>query len=139
MQEEHFQLYQRYLKRRHRHSQMLQSNRQQYLEFLTSPWSSTFFCEFRLQRQLLAVAVLDRLRDGLSAVYTFFDPDFPQRGLGVFALLWSIAECRRLDLDWLYLGYWIEGCAKMHYKMDYRPQERFVNGQWTRCDEPTFA
>ena len=134
LRDEHFQLYQRYLQRRHRDSQMLQSGRQQTMEVLTSPWSNTFFCEFRSQQQLLAVAVLDRLCNGLSAVYTFFDPDFTGRGLGVFALLWTIAECRRLGLDWLYLGYWIEGCATMHYKMHYRPQERFVNSQWTRYD-----
>ena len=137
--EEHFRLYQRYLQGRHRKSQMLHSSRQQYLDFLTSPWSDTWFCEFRLQRQLLALAVLDRLHNGLSAVYTFFDPNCSERGLGVYSLLWSIAECRRQGLDWLYLGYWIEGCATMHYKTDYRPQERFLNGQWVRCDQPAFA
>lgn len=127
---EHFSLYQRYLTRRHPGGGMDASTPQQYIEFLTSAWCETSFWEFRRGPKLLAVAVLDRLGDGLSAVYTFFDPDYGQRSLGVFTILWSIEETRRQDFDWLYLGYWIPSSPKMRYKCEYQPQEHFRHGRW---------
>ena len=78
----------------------------------------------------MAVAVMDRLNNGLSAVYTFFDPLEATRGLGTFAILWQIAEARRLGLKWVYLGYWIEQCAKMAYKTRFKPHEIFVAERW---------
>lgn len=131
---EHFSLYQRYLVGRHPGGGMDDSTPQQYIDFLTSAWCETVFCEFRLEEKLLAVAVLDRLEDGLSAVYTFFDPDYVQRSLGVFTVLWSIQETRRQGFDWLYLGYWIPSAAKMRYKCEYRPQEHFRHGRWMAAD-----
>ena len=74
--------------------------------------------------------VVDELDDGLSAVYTFFDPDVPERSLGVFSILAQIALCRELELPHLYLGYWIRDSEKMRYKIDYRPIELFVSGRW---------
>lgn len=127
---EHFSLYRRYLESRHKGGGMDEATAEQYIEFLTSSWSQTDFCEFRLGQKLLAVAVLDHLEDGLSAVYTFFDPTVPQRSLGVFAILWSIAETRRRALDWLYLGYWVKACRKMDYKREYQPQEHLCHGRW---------
>ena len=90
------------------------------------------FIEFRLEHRLLALCVLDYLDNGLSAVYTFFDPDYPKRSLGAYSILWSIYETGRLGLDWLYLGYWIETSPKMCYKSEYRPQERRQGEQWRR-------
>jgi len=66
----------------------------------------------------------------LSAVYTFFDPDEKTRGLGTHAILWQIAEARRLGLQWLYLGYWVEQCDKMSYKIRFKPHEIFVAERW---------
>ncbi len=68
--------------------------------------------------------------DGLSAVYTFFDPDFSRRGIGTYSILWQIEETRRLGLEWLYLGYWIANSPKMLYKQEFQPQERFIDGRW---------
>jgi arginine-tRNA-protein transferase len=81
---------------------------------------------------LVALAVTDQLDDGLSAIYTFFDPALDERSLGVYAVLSQIAECRRRGLPYLYLGYWIRDCAKMRYKTDYRPVELLVNNRWVQ-------
>ena len=137
--EEHFLLYSRYLSARHANGGMDNPTRKQYREFLLSSWSETLLYEFRLGGHLLAVAVADHLSDGLSAVYTFFDPDASARGLGVYAVLWQIEAARRAGLDWVYLGFAIEGCRKMEYKRAYLPQERYEKGRWTRHGSPPEA
>jgi len=81
---------------------------------------------------LLAVAVVDVMLDGLSAIYTFYDPDAERRALGRYAILWQIDRCRQRQLPYLYLGYWIRNCRKMCYKADYQPLEVMVNNQWQR-------
>lgn len=128
--EEHFLLYSRYLGARHANGGMDNPTRKQYREFLLSSWASTVLYEFRLAGHLLAVAVADHLADGLSAVYTFFDPEFSNRGIGTYSILWQIDETRRLGLEWLYLGYWIAESPKMLYKQEFQPQERFIDGHW---------
>ena len=82
------------------------------------------------------MAVTDQLNDGLSAVYTFFDPTLPERSLGVMALLWQIEQCQRLRLPYLYLGYWIRQCQKMSYKNQYQPLEILASGSWKEQSEP---
>jgi arginine-tRNA-protein transferase len=129
---EHYALYERYLKSRHAGGGMDNPTPEQYMEFLTSQWSETAFYEFRDRQRLLAVAITDRLVNGLSAVYTFFEPDEPRRSLGVFSVLWQIEEARRIGADWLYLGYLIEESPKMSYKRQYQPQEWFLGDQWVR-------
>ncbi len=131
---EHFSLFQRYLLSRHPGGGMDDSTPIQYMDFLSSPWCDTDFWEFRLGKTLLAVAVLDRLEDGFSAVYTFFDPGYPQRSLGVFTVLWSIQQTRGQGLDWLYLGYWISSSPKMRYKCEYQPQEHLCGARWMAAD-----
>lgn len=133
---EHFALYRRYLERRHPGGGMDKTSPGQYVEFLNAPWADTLSYEFRAGTELLAIAVVDVLVNGLSAVYTFFDPDCERRSLGTYAILWQIAEARRLGLDWLYLGYWIEESPKMRYKRDYQPQEHFRNGEWVPDGDP---
>lgn len=128
---EQFELYQRYVNNRHSDGSMANSSESQYMEFLSCPGVKTYFNEFRLRRRLVAVAVTDYLPKGLSAVYTFFDPDLAQRGLGTYAVLWQIHEARRLGLPWLYLGYWIKECAKMSYKSMFSPLEIYRNGRWS--------
>lgn len=130
LDDEHYQLFQNYLTARHADGDMADSSPEDYIGFLGSQWAETIFFEFRRGGDLLAVAVVDRLDLGLSAVYTFFDPDQARRGLGTFAVLWQIGEARRLGLEWLYLGYWIGDCRKMTYKQRYRPLEAFVDGEW---------
>ncbi|MCC7119985.1 MAG: arginyltransferase [Gammaproteobacteria bacterium] len=133
-QREHFTLYERYINARHSGGSMENPDRDSYLEFLTSGWADSVFYEFRRGRELLAVAVVDHLLDGLSAVYTFFDPTLPRRSLGRLAILKQIELARTLQLKWLYLGYWIEECRKMTYKREYWPLEQLSGGTWTRLD-----
>lgn len=128
---EHYQLYERYISERHSDGDMYPPSEEQFNSFLTSDWSETRFYEFRDGAgKLLAVAVCDLLDDGLSAVYTFFDPDEEKRSLGTLAILWEIGETRRLGLSSLYLGYWIKHCQKMAYKIAYRPIELLINNEW---------
>ncbi|MBK8181424.1 MAG: arginyltransferase [Candidatus Competibacteraceae bacterium] len=128
--EEHFDLYARYLGARHAGGGMDPANPENYWSFIASRWSPTALGEFRRGQQLVAVAVIDRLDNGLSAVYTFFDSLEENRSLGTFAILWQIAEAKQLQLKWLYLGYWIEQCAKMAYKSRFKPHEIFAIEHW---------
>lgn len=132
--EAHFALYRRYISSRHAGGGMDDPSPERYVEFLSSPWSETLFVEFRQQETLIAVSVLDVLAQGLSAVYTFFDPAFAALSPGRHGVLWAIAEARRRGLTYLYLGYWINGCAKMQYKQEYRPLELFLDGRWPSFD-----
>jgi arginine-tRNA-protein transferase len=136
---EHFDLYRRYIAGRHPGGGMDNPSTQQYLEFLTASWCETRFLEIRLKDRLLAVAVIDVMGDALSAVYTFYDPGFPKRSLGKFAVLQEIAAAQAERRQWLYLGYWIDGCRKMCYKTDYQPLEYFFNGRWSATPPPLQA
>lgn len=128
--EAYFQLYRRYIEARHRDGDMYPPSREQYQSFLSDEWGVTRFFEMRLDEELVGVAVADQLDDGLSAIYTFYEPLLQERSLGKFAVLWQIEKSRELGLDYLYLGYWIKQCQKMAYKIQYRPLELYVNGNW---------
>jgi leucyl-tRNA---protein transferase len=130
LKQEHFDLYCDYLSARHKGGGMDNPSVASYRQFLMSDWANTIFYEFRLADRLLAVGVVDLLDDGLSAVYTFFDPEYAKRSLGVYVVLWEIAHAEYLHLDWLYLGYWIKDCRKMSYKIQYQPLEYYQLGQW---------
>ena len=128
--DEHFQLYRRYMSTRHAGGGMDSPEPEKYSEFLINPYINAKLYEFRLSRQLLAVAAVDVLNNAMSAVYTFFDPDEAARSLGSMAILWQIEEARRLNIPYVYLGYWIKECQKMVYKDQYRPFEIFREGHW---------
>lgn len=132
--QEHFDLYRNYVAHRHPGGGMDNADPAQYLDFLTSDWSETYFYEFRLAGKLVAVAVTDRLEHGLSAVYTFFDPALHQRSLGTYAVLWQVEQCKQQGLECLYLGYWIQESPKMAYKAKFWPLECFHEGGWRRRD-----
>jgi arginine-tRNA-protein transferase len=78
------------------------------------------------------VSLIDRVNDGLSSVYTFFDPDLPRASFGTYNILWQAALCRELELPYLYLGYWIEHSRKMAYKINYQPLEGLIESRWQR-------
>jgi arginine-tRNA-protein transferase len=133
----HFDLYRRYQAGRHPDSGMNDADPQKYFGFLASRQVETKFFELRTDDQLVGVAVADVLPDGLSAVYTFYEPDLPQRGLGVYAVLWEIAETARRGLEYLYLGYWIAESPKMSYKTNYQPVEALQAGRWVQLNPPS--
>ncbi|MBD3669961.1 MAG: arginyltransferase [Gammaproteobacteria bacterium] len=127
---DHFDLYQRYIHDRHRDGGMEEMDMTQCRDFLLSDWSDTRFIEFRLEGQLIGVAVMDVVETGLSAVYTFFDPAHARRGIGNFAILWLIRYAKHLGLPFVYLGYWIAESQKMAYKANYLPHQVFIQDQW---------
>ena len=129
-----YDLYRRYIEQRHADGDMYPPDREQYESFLNNAWDCTRYYRFYDQKQLLAVAVVDVMLDGLSAIYTFFEPAALQRGLGNYAILWQIEQAREMGLDYLYLGYWIQNCQKMAYKSEYQPLELFLNSRWSRDD-----
>lgn len=132
--EEHFLLYQRYLHMRHPRGGMDEDSREQYQQFLLQSPVETFFAEFREGGSLRMVCVIDRLEDGFSSVYTFFDPDLARASLGSYAILWQIEACRQAHLPYLYLGYWIRESQKMSYKTRFRPIEGYRDGFWREID-----
>lgn len=130
---EHYQLFERYLKTRHADGGMDDTSEQGYRSFLLGDWSQTILLEIRNpDSRLLAVAVTDVLDNGLSAVYTFFDPDESQRSLGSFAILSQIQRASDEGLEWLYMGYWVAECQKMSYKTEYQPLHVLTGSSW--CD-----
>ena len=128
--DELFELYQRYIEARHRDGDMYPPLRDQYESFLSNEWGVTEYYRLDLQGKLAAVAVVDRLEDGLSAIYTFFEPQLERRSLGTYGVLWQLQKAQQDGLDYLYLGYWIKQCQKMAYKIEFRPLELYINGRW---------
>lgn len=133
--EEHLALYQRYLQARHRDGGMDDHGGMEFDQFLIGNWSQNRFLELRDHGpagngRLVAVAVTDVLPDALSAVYTFYDPDYAARSPGTLAILRQIEWARREYKQHLYLGYWIDGHRKMDYKRRFRPLEAFDGREW---------
>ncbi|HIF51227.1 MAG TPA: arginyltransferase [Thiotrichaceae bacterium] len=137
--EEYFQLYRKYLSARHPDGGMDNPARDDYSNFLWCSWSETYLFEFRLDKKLIAVAVVDQLENSFSAVYTFFDPDLQKRSLGKYAVLYLIEHSKQMGFSWLYLGYWIANCGKMKYKIDYQPTECFISDEWKEFSTLDFA
>lgn len=128
--QEHYELYRRYMKGRHAGGGMDNDEPESYENLIAANWSHSKLLEFRLEDKLIMVAVIDCFNDGISAVYTFFDPEYPKRGLGVFGVLSEIEYTKSLKLDWLYLGYWNPKTNKMSYKSNYQPLEFFNGHDW---------
>lgn len=127
---EHFVLYKQYLAARHPGSSMITDDPEQYQRMLLTDWGNAQLLELRDQHRLYAVAMTDWLTDGLSAVYTFYTPELPQRSLGIYAILQQIAATQAQQLPYLYLGYWIEPCANMSYKKNFSALEVFDGQRW---------
>ncbi len=130
--DEHYRLYCDYIHLRHGDGDMYPPDQQQYESFLGEAWDCTRYLDFRVGGRLVAVAVTDQLDCGLSAIYTFFDATEAGRSLGSYAILYQLELARQLGLPALYLGYWINNCRKMSYKVAYRPIELFQQGRWSR-------
>jgi leucyl-tRNA---protein transferase len=144
---EQYALFRDYISTRHADGGMADMSVFDYSMMVEDSAVDTFITEYRIRPtpHLLASAVLtelplagavlcDRLSDGLSLVYSFYDPALHDRGLGTYIILEHIAYAKALGLPYVYLGYWIEGSRKMTYKSRYMPQERLTRQGWVRVE-----
>ena len=132
---EHYALYQRYQQSRHQNGGMDEDDPEQYREFLLQSGIDTRLVEFRSGGRVVMVSVIDVLPDGLSAVYTFYDPDNARASYGTYAILWQIIQCQYNHLPYLYLGYWIAESDKMAYKSRYQPMDMLDEGHWIKMPD----
>lgn len=111
----------------------------EYASFLVDRSSEAFEIQYRAEDQLVGIAITDAGRDSLSAVYTYFDPDFSRWSPGVFSILTQIALCGAWNLSYLYLGLYVAGSEHMRYKSAYLPHERRIGGAWHTFDRSSSA
>jgi len=128
--DEYYLLYKHYITVRHADGDMYPPTRDQYSSFLMKKCEGTSYYEMRAGDRLVGLMVSDHLENGLSAVYTFYDPLEEQRSLGTYAVLWQINLAHRLGLAHVYLGYWIRDSRKMNYKISFGPMEMLIRQQW---------
>lgn len=130
MDKNYYRLYERYIEKRHAHGDMYPPSRSQFDSFIGELYDFSQIVEFRLKERLVMIALCDQLTDGISAIYTFFDPELEKRSLGTYAILWQIQYCAQLGLPFVYLGFWVAECNKMNYKSCYQPNEIYTGESW---------
>lgn len=133
--EEHYVLYHAYQQARHAGGGMDRDDSKQYRSFLVDSLVDTRMVEFREQKLLRMVCVVDRVTDGLSAAYTFYDAKDTHASYGTYGILWLAQWCRELHLPYLYLGYWIAASSKMAYKRHFHPLQALMDGTWRTLPE----
>ncbi len=144
---EQYSLFRQYLDARHADGGMVDMTVLDYSMMVEDSHVRSQLIEYRLrgtdtfltgrgQGPLIAVALTDVLSDGLSMVYSFYDPEIArERSLGTFLILDHIERARRMGLPYVYLGYWVDGARKMDYKRRFLPQERLMQDGWKRFEE----
>ena len=132
---EQYDLFRRYQRTRHQDSDMARMTQGDYAAMVEEGGCCASLFEFRTaDRRLVAVMLADRLTDGFSAVYSFFDPEEHRRSLGTYMVLGLVEAARLENLPHVYLGYWIASCRKMTYKVSFRPMEVLTPEGWRTLD-----
>ena len=129
MDDEWFDLYERYITTRHQTGSMYPANKEQFFDFSQADWLPSHFLHIYENDTLIAIAVTDVLSDSISAMYTFFEPNHPL-SLGTVSILIQLKLCNKLNKNWLYPGYQIDDCPAMKYKDRYKPNQKLVNMVW---------
>ena len=131
---EYFELYQRYINKVHHDGPMFPASKKQYDDFIESNWNQVLFVEIYDNDKLIAVSITDQVNTqnskAWSAFYCFYDPEYQTNSLGKFAVLTQLKLAIEHHIDCLYLGYYIETCQKMNYKNQFKPHQRFIDGEW---------
>ena len=133
--EEHFELFKSYVLCRHEKGGMAGMDEYEFTSMIEETSVETFLCEYSVmsedESRLVAVSLTDRINDGLSMVYSFYDPSMNKLSLGKYMIIDHVNLAREQKLAYLYLGYWVKGSKKMNYKSQYSPLEVFSNGAWS--------
>tara|TARA_B110000971_G_scaffold206958_1_gene230705 strand:+ start:3160 stop:3894 length:735 start_codon:yes stop_codon:yes gene_type:complete len=129
-EKEHYDLYVSYQNNRHRLSSETNNDIADYNDFLIKSNVNTKIIEFRTEEKLLMVTIVDLVKNGISAVYTFYDCNDSRLSLGTYSIIWLLNFCKRENFNYLYLGYWINESNKMKYKINFKPYELMINGAW---------
>lgn len=132
--DDYYPLYEKYVNEKHIGGVMYPANPTQLDSFTSCDWMDQIFVELYDGDKLIAVAISDLSPDSISAVYTFYHPDYLSYSLGTFMVLKQIELAQNLDKSWLYLGYYIKECDKMNYKTRFYPYQVLVDGQWQQVN-----
>lgn len=128
--EQYYPLYSKYISLRHSDGSMYPPDKMQFQSFLLCSWLEITFIELWHQDTLVAVAVTDCMNNAISAIYTFFDPDFEHYSLGSVMILQQLKFAKEQNKEFVYLGYQIDECDKMKYKTQFLPAQKQVNDEW---------
>lgn len=139
---DYYPLYERYINERHQNGSMYPPDETQFLNFVDCNWKTPLYIEGYDGEKLISVAVTDQIdalpqmsHSALSALYTFFDPDYAQTSIGTWMILEQIEHAKRLGHPYVYLGYQIDESPKMNYKGKFFPHERFIDNKWQRISK----
>ncbi|CAM2776439.1 arginyltransferase [Pseudoalteromonas distincta] len=127
---EYYPLYSKYISMRHQDGSMYPPEKEQFQSFLLCSWLKITFIELWHEDTLVAVAVTDCMNSAISAIYTFFDPDFEHYSLGSVMILEQIKFAKEQNKQYVYLGYQIDECDKMKYKTQFLPAQKQLNDEW---------
>ena len=132
--QQHYELFERYINARHTDGDMYPTSEKQYKDFILCDWLNTQFLDLiePTTGDLIGCLVFDELNSGTSAIYSFFDPDYSKFSPGRLLVLNLVSLTKQKQLKYVYLGYWIKNCRKMSYKGEYRPIECFTNDHWVK-------
>ena len=129
---EHYVLYAAYQKARHTTDVLNKDDAEQYRNFLCQTNVESVLVEFRENKQLKMVSVIDIVHDGISAVYTFYETSDAKASFGTYNVMWQIEWAKTLNVAYLYLGYWIKDSQKMAYKQNFKPLEKLTDDEWLK-------